>query len=92
MSISITVTNPAMITMYAGNFTDLGITFFSSDITKFEPTNTKVVAKPIPIPFTASVVTANVGHIPNNDTRLGFSLIKPLVNSYQLLCVLVSAI
>ena len=40
--------------------------------------NTTVVESPIPTPLIADVVTANVGHIPNIKTNVGFSLIMPL--------------
>ena len=43
----------------------------------FEQISTKVVAKPILMPLTADEVVANVGHIPNNKTNVGFSAMIP---------------
>ena len=78
---SINVTKPAMITIKQGRRTAFGMTFLSSDITAFEHTSTNVVARPIPMPFSASTVTASVGHIPSSVTSTGFSFIMPFVNS-----------
>ena len=49
-----------------------------NDITILEHINTNIVARPIPIPFSAEVVVPNVGHIPNKRTKVGFSLVIPL--------------
>ncbi len=57
---------------------------FTYEITKFDIINTKVVAKPIPIPLIAEVVVPNVGHIPNSNTKVGFSLKKPFVIIFNL--------
>ncbi|GHT77972.1 hypothetical protein FACS189464_0630 [Bacteroidia bacterium] len=45
--------------------------------------STKVVAKPIPNPLIAEVVVANVGHIPNTNTKAGFSFKMPLLKVFQ---------
>ena len=44
-----------------------------------ESAKTNIVAKPMPKPFNADVVTPNVGHIPKSITNVGFSRIMPLV-------------
>ena len=77
MHISNTVTNDAISTMYDGIRTLSGIRFFSADITVLEQIRTKVVANPMPRPLMAEVVVPNVGHIPNINTKVGFSLISP---------------
>ena len=46
---------------------------------------TNVVASPIPKPFIAEVVVPNVGHIPKTSTKVGLSLIIPLVIILNLL-------
>ena len=43
-----------------------------------------IVARPMPIPFFAEVVTASVGHIPRSVTSVGFCFMIPFVNSYRL--------
>jgi hypothetical protein len=50
---------------------------------RFENTRTKVVAAPIPIPFIAAVVMARVGQVPRTITKVGFSLIRPLVKYFK---------
>ena len=67
-----------MMTMNAGIRTLSGMIFFINDITILEHINTNIVARPIPIPFSAEVVVPNVGHIPNKRTKVGFSLVIPL--------------
>ena len=37
-----------------------------------------IVARPMPMPFFAEVVTASVGHIPSIMTKVGFSFMIPL--------------
>ena len=49
--------------------------FFIKDITMFEHIKTNIVAKPMESPFIADVVVANVGHIPNRRTNVGFGII-----------------
>ncbi len=78
---SISVTKLAITTIKQGSLTALGITFFSRDITALEQISTKVVARPMPMPFEAIVVTASVGHIPSRVTSVGFSFMRPLVSS-----------
>ncbi len=67
--------------MKAGILTRGGMNLLNREIVQFEPTKTTVVAKPIATPFRAAVVTANVGHIPRSNLKVGFSATKPLVNS-----------
>ena len=45
-------------------------------------TRTAMVESPIPRPFTAAVVTASVGHIPRNNTKVGFSFRIPFKNIF----------
>ena len=65
-SISIIDTNVAIITMYAAILILFGITFLTSEITKFEHIRTNVAERPIPIELLTEVVTAKVGHIPRS--------------------------
>jgi hypothetical protein len=74
---SIMVTNPAMTVMYAGIRTLSGMILLNNDMIILDPTKQNVVAKPIPKPFSADVVTANVGHIPNTIRNMGFSFNIP---------------
>ena len=75
------VTNDAMTTMKDGIRTLEGMMFLSDDTTMLEQTNTKVVARPIPMPFIAEVVTARAGHIPSTSTKIGCSFHNPRVKS-----------
>ena len=75
-----TVTKVAMITMNAGILTLFGITFLSSEMIRLLIISTAVVARPMPSPFIAEVVTARVGHIPRVRTKVGFSLNNPLAS------------
>ena len=43
-----------------------------------------MVANPMERPLVAEVVVASVGHIPNRRTKMGFSLIRPLVKIFIL--------
>ena len=61
--------------------------FFNNEMLRFDIISTNVVARPIDIPFSALVVVARVGQQPNNNTKIGFSFINPLVNVFQLLIV-----
>jgi hypothetical protein len=79
------VTKEAIMTMNAGIRTLSGTTFFSKEMTAFEQIKTKVVHKPIPIPFMADVVVPKVGHIPRTNTKVGFSFRIPLVTNPNLL-------
>ena len=72
------VTRDATITMYAGIRTRSGITLRKADIIILENIKTTVVESPIPIPLTADVVTARVGHIPSIRIKVGFSFTIPL--------------
>jgi hypothetical protein len=88
MSICNRVTNDAMTTIYAGIRTLSGIRFFNKAITMFEHIKTNVVASPIDIPLSADEVVPKVGHIPRRRTNVGFSLTKPLKNTFQLFILL----
>ena len=83
------VTNVAMTTMNAGIRTLSGMRFLRSEITTFEQTSTKSVAKPMDIPLTALVVVASVGHIPRTNAKVGFSLRIPLVNVFIALLIII---
>ena len=61
--------------------------FLSKEITKFDMMRTKVVAKPIDMPLMALVVVAKVGQQPNSSTKIGFSLMRPLVKVFKLLLI-----
>ena len=50
-----------------------------------EQISTAVAAIPIPIPLNAELVVASVGQVPKRSTRLGFSLMIPLVRIANLL-------
>ena len=76
-----------MITMNEGIRILSGIILDTTDITRFDMTNTKAVASPMPIPLMAEVVTPKVGHIPNNSANVGFSLNMPLVKTFKLFMV-----
>ena len=56
------------------------MTFLNAEMIMLENINTAVVESPIPAPLIADVVTANVGHIPNINTKVGFSFTIPLIN------------
>src|SRR5699024_5491185 len=56
-----------------------GMIFLNMEITILENISTTVVDNPIPTPLMADVVTASVGHIPSVRTKVGFSLIIPLI-------------
>ena len=53
------------------------MTFLRAEIIRLLMTRTTVVASPIPMPFTAEVVTASVGHMPSISTKVGFSVMIP---------------
>jgi hypothetical protein len=78
------VTKEAIMTMNAGIRTLSGTTFFSKEMTAFEQIKTKVVHKPIPIPFMADVVVPKVGHIPSKRQNTGFSLMIPFITILNL--------
>ena len=84
---STTVTKEAMITIKEGIRTVSGIRLLRQAITIFDKISTNVVAKPIPNPLNAEVVTPKVGHIPNKSTNVGFSFNIPLVNIFHLFIV-----
>ena len=44
-----------------------------------------MVASPIPIPFTADVVVARVGHIPRTRTKVGLFFTIPSIRYLNLL-------
>ena len=79
MIICSTVTKPAMTTIKAGIRTASGMSRFKRDIITLEQISTKVVASPILSPLMADVVVAKVGHIPRRRTKVGFSVMIPLV-------------
>ena len=64
--------------MNAGILTESGMIFLSMEISILDITSTAVVESPMPIPLTAEVVTASVGHMPSIRTNVGFSLTRPL--------------
>ena len=74
------VTRDAITTIYPGIRTRSGMTFLNAEMIMLENINTAVVESPIPAPLIADVVTANVGHIPNIKTKVGFSFTIPLIN------------
>ena len=74
------VTNDAMITMYAGMRTFFGIKFLNRETRILLHNSTKVLASPMPIPFSTDVVTASVGQSPSNNRKIGFSFQIPRVN------------
>ena len=90
MHICTTVTNVAITTIYPGIRTKSGITFFKAEITIFEQINTNIVANPILMPLMAEEVVPKVGHIPNSNTNVGFSVMIPFINIFRLLIVLSS--
>ena len=65
-------------TMNAGIRTRPGMMPRSSEMIRLLSANTTIVVSPIPRPFMAEVVTANVGHMPSISTKVGFSLTRPL--------------
>jgi hypothetical protein len=67
--------------MYEGIRTLSGIYAAIAEMTIFERMRTNIVASPMLIPLMADVVVANVGHIPRRRTKVGFSLMRPLVIS-----------
>ena len=77
----------AITTINTGIRTISGVIFFIQDITKFVHISTAIVANPMESPFIALVVVANVGHIPRNNIKVGFSLISPLSNILKLLII-----
>jgi hypothetical protein len=76
--------------MNAGMRTLSGITFLTSEITRFDITNTNAVAAPIPKPFTADEVTPNVGQHPSNNTNTGFSRMTPFQKTSLLVIAAIS--
>jgi hypothetical protein len=60
-----------------------GISPAISDMATLDSISTNVVASPIPIPLMAEVVVASVGHIPKTSTKMGFSLMTPLLKFDQ---------
>ena len=74
------VTKDATTTINAGIRTESGMILRSMEIRRLDITSTAVVDRPIPIPLTADVVTASVGHIPSIRTKIGFSVIRPFFN------------
>ena len=89
MHISKIVTKAAIITINAGIRILSGIKFFTNDIATFEQIRTNAVASPIPMPFSADEVVPKVGHIPNNRTNVGFSLMIPF--SMMLILFIISS-
>ena len=63
--------------MYAGIWTLSGMKFLMAEMMTFDSNITNVVARPMPKPLIADVVTPNVGHIPNISTNAGFSFKRP---------------
>lgn len=79
------VTNAAITTMKTGIRTMSGVIRFIHEITKLVQINTAIVAKPIERPLMALVVVAKVGHMPRSKTKVGFSLMSPLIKIFILL-------
>ncbi len=77
------VTKVAITIIKHGILTFDGIKFFIREIIMLEQINTNDVARPIARPFIAALVTARVGHIPISNLKMGFSLHKPLVKSFN---------
>ena len=77
------VTKAAITTIKHGMRTLSGINDFRAEISILERMSTKVVAKPMPKPLMAEEVTPRVGHIPNISTKAGFSLMIPLLKTFQ---------
>ena len=73
--------------MKAGMRTMSGIRFLSMEITTLEQNSTNVVANPIDMPFSAEDVVPNVGHMPSNNTNVGFSLMIPFINTLKLFII-----
>src|SRR5210317_81118 len=76
-----TVTKEAITTIKDGIRTFAGITLRRDDTTIFEQTRTKVVASPIPRPFSALVVTARAGQRPSSSRNTALFCHKALSNS-----------
>ena len=74
-----------MTTMNTGMRTMSGVIFLMQEITKLVQISTAIVAKPMDKPLMALVVVANVGHIPSNNTKVGFSLMSPFIKIFILL-------
>ncbi len=53
-------------------------------MTALEPISTAVVARPMPMPFMATVVMARVGHMPSTRRNVGFSRRIPRLNSFKI--------
>ena len=64
-----------------------GIRFLMADMTTLEHTNTNIVANPMPMPLRADEVVPSVGHMPSNNTKVGFSLIIPFTNTFRLFII-----
>jgi len=77
------VTKVAMTRMNDGILTVLGIAFDASEMTMLEPSRTKVVARPMPRPLIADVVTASTGQSPSSIFVTGFSLTNPRVRIFS---------
>ncbi|MPM61804.1 hypothetical protein SDC9_108667 [bioreactor metagenome] len=75
------VTKVLMTTMYAGMRTLLGIKLRKAEMTRLDPSSTRVAARPIPMPFVTLVVTAMIGQVPSTRRKTGFSLNIPLTNT-----------
>ena len=62
-----------MITIKIGILIILGTIFLTAEMITLLRAKTNVKAKPMPNPFIADVVVANVGQVPNTKTNTGFS-------------------
>ena len=52
-----------------------------------EQISTNIVARPILMPLMAEEVVPKVGHIPNSNTKVGFSVMIPFKITFRLLIV-----
>ena len=77
MNISSTVTSAAITTINTGIRISEGTTFRIKEIAKLDNTKTKTTPNPIPIALSTRLVTARVGHIPRNCTKVGLDVKRP---------------
>ncbi len=84
MTISTIVTKDAIITIYDGILTFVGIKSFNNATKILEKVNTNITPAPIPRALMTMVETPKVGHNPRRITNMGFSLKIPFVNSFNI--------
>jgi hypothetical protein len=78
-TISTIVEKVAIMRIYAGILTFLGITFLRRDTIALAQTKTNKTDNPIPIPLEAEVVIARVGQVPSTSLKVALLFIIPLV-------------